>query len=203
MREGTAALLQADPEIEVVGLAADGAEALALAERRRPDVVLLDLEMPRMNGLDACAALRDRLPEVEVIVLTVSAREDDLWAALRVGAAGYLLKDMPPRELVDAVLAAGRGEPLVAAPMARRMLSEPDPLGELSAREREVLELVAEGLTNKSIGERLFLSEATVKTHVRNVLKKLHARNRAEAAALAARTLKRGHGRAPASEAPR
>src|SRR3954447_7093712 len=187
MREGTAALLHAEPDVEVVGLAADGVEAVALAERRRPDVVLLDLDMPRMNGLDACATLREKVPGVEVLVLTVSEREDDLWAALRLGAAGYLLKDMPPRALVDAVLAAGRGEPLVAASMARRMLSEPDPLGELSAREREVLELVAAGLTNRGIGERLYLSEATVKTHVRSVLKKLHARNRAEAAAVVAR----------------
>src|SRR3954449_12189704 len=192
MREGTAALLHAADGVEVVGLAADGVEALGLAERRCPDVVLLDLDMPRMGGLDACAALRDRHPDVEVLILTVSEREDDLYNALRLGAAGYLLKDMPPRELVDAVLAAGRGEPLVAAPMARRMLSEPDPLGGLSAREREVLELVAEGLTNKAIGERLFLSEATVKTHVRNVLKKLHARNRAQAAAFAARSLAGG-----------
>src|SRR3954471_1394800 len=201
MREGTAALLHADPDIEVVGLAADGAEAVALAERRRPDVVLLDLDMPRMNGLDACAALRERLPGVEVLILTVSEREDDLWAALRLGAAGYLLKDMPPRELVHAVLAAARGDPLVAASMARRMLSEPDPLGELSAREREVLELVAEGLTNRAIGERLFVSEAAGKTHGRNVLKKLHARNRAEAAAVGARALKPGPGRARGSEA--
>jgi two-component system NarL family response regulator len=203
MREGTAALLHAEPDVEVVGLAADGLEAVTLAERRRPDVVLLDLDMPRMNGLDACATLRERLPGVEVLVLTVSEREDDLWAALRLGAAGYLLKDMPPRDLVAAVLAAGRGEPLVAAPMARRMLSEPDPLGELSAREREVLELVAGGLTNRAIAERLFLSEATVKTHVRSVLKKLHARNRAEAAAVVARALKPGPDRTRAHEAPR
>jgi DNA-binding NarL/FixJ family response regulator len=188
MREGTAALLGAEEDLEVVGLAADGREALGLAERRCPDVVLMDLDMPGLDGLECCAALRERLPGVEVLVLTVSEREDDLYEALRLGAAGYLLKDMPPRELVAAVLAAGRGEPLIAPAMARRMLSEmPDPLGELSAREREVLELVASGLRNREIAQRLYLSEATVKTHVRSVLKKLRARNRAEAAAVAAR----------------
>src|SRR3954468_22007521 len=124
MREGTAALLEAHPGVEVVGLASGGGGALALAERRAPDVVLLDLDMPRMNGLDACAALRERVPGVEVLVLTVSEREDDLWAALRLGAAGYLLKDMPPRELVEAVLEAGRGDPRIAPRVAGRMLAE-------------------------------------------------------------------------------
>ena len=105
-------------------MAADGSEAVALAERRAPDVALLDLAMPRLNGIEACAILRERFPDIQVMILTASEREEDLYAALRLGAAGYLLKDMPPGELIEAVLEAGRGEPRIAPGMASRMLAE-------------------------------------------------------------------------------
>ncbi|MCA1700544.1 MAG: response regulator transcription factor [Actinobacteria bacterium] len=194
MREGTAALLEADERIEVAGLASNGRDALELAGRRAPDVVLLDLKMPLVGGIEACAAIRQQHPNTEVLILTVSDNEPDLWAALRVGAAGYLLKDMPPDELVEAVLDAGQGEPRIAARMASRLLKEfsgpdrtDDPLFELSPREREVLARLSEGLRNREIAQRLVVSEATVKTHVRHILEKLRLRNRAEAAAFATR----------------
>jgi DNA-binding NarL/FixJ family response regulator len=155
MREGTAALLAADSRIEVVGLASGGREAVELAARLKPDVALLDVGMPDIGGVEACAAIR-------------------------VGASGYLLKDIPPGELVAAVLGAGSGSPVVMASSA-----EPDV--ELSVREREVLELIGRGLRNREIAERLVVSEATVKTHVRHILEKLRLRNRAEAAAFAVR----------------
>jgi DNA-binding NarL/FixJ family response regulator len=177
MREGTAALLAADPRIEVVGLASGGREAVELAARLEPDVALLDVGMPDIGGVEACAAIRARVPEVRVLMLTVSEDALDVRAALRVGAGGYLLKDMPPRELVEAVLS---GERVV-------MASADAPEDELSVREREVLELIGQGLRNREIAERLIVSEATVKTHVRHVLEKLRLRNRAEAAAYAAR----------------
>ena len=196
MREGTAALLGTDPRIEVVGLAKDGREAIELAASRDPDVALLDINMPALRGIEACAVLRERHPDIEVLILTVSEHEPDLYAALRVGASGYLLKDMPPDELLEAVLEAGRGEPRIAPRMAGALLAEladdaegaaPDPFEGLSEREREVLGLLAEGLRNREIAERLVITEATVKTHVRHVLEKLRFRNRAEAAAFAAR----------------
>ena len=201
MREGTSALLDADERISVVALARDGAEAIDRAIETNPDVVLLDLNMPTLGGIAACAVLRDRLPHAHVLILTVSEDEDDLYAALRMGAAGYLLKDMPPRDLVDAILSVDGGEPQIAPAMAVRLLSDlrtpapvrPDHRQEtdlgatLSEREQEVLALLARGLRNQEIADALFIGLATVKTHVRHILEKLRFRNRAEAAAYAAR----------------
>jgi two-component system NarL family response regulator len=211
MREGTAALLEADPRISVVGLARDGAEAVGQSVALTPDVVLLDLNMPGVGGIEACAELRARLPATQVLMLTVSEHEEDLYAALRMGASGYLLKDMPPHELVEAILRVGGGEPQIAPRMAVRLLADltvpsrppPPPIGAdraskgmvddtLSEREQEVLALLAEGLRNREIADRLFITEATVKTHVRHILEKLQFRNRAEAAAYAARRQRPG-----------
>ena len=176
MREGTAALLAADERIEVVGLASGGREAVELAARLEPDVALLDVGMPDIGGVEACAAIRARLPDIRVLMLTVSEDALDVRGALRVGASGYLLKDIPPGELVAAVLGADRV-----------MASTEAPDDELSVREREVLELIGRGLRNREIAERLVVSEATVNTNVRHVLETLRLRNRAEAAAFAAR----------------
>lgn len=197
MREGTAALLAVEPRIAIVALAADGREAVERAVDTSPDVILLDLNMPKVGGIQASAVLRNRLPKAQILILTVSEQQEDLYAAVRVGAAGYLLKDMPPAALISAVLDIHRGEPTIAPQMVIRMLQElggtpagretPAPLSRLTERERQVLAQLGDGSTNREIAVRLHVSEATVKTHVRHVLEKLHLRNRIEAAAYAAR----------------
>ncbi len=197
MREGTAALLESDPRIEIVGLASNGRQAIERAIATRPDVVLLDLNMPEIRGIEACAVLRNRVPKTQVLILTVSEQEEDLYAAMRVGAQGYLLKDMAPSDLIESVLETGRGEPRIAPRMAARMLDdlrdadtwreERPAATRLSQREAQVLAHIARGATNREIAVSLQISGPTVKTHVRHVLEKLHVRNRVEAAAYAAR----------------
>jgi DNA-binding NarL/FixJ family response regulator len=193
-REALATLLAVRPEIEVVGEAADGAAALERAAALRPDVVLMDLHMPVLDGIAATVRLRVEQPEVRVLALTTFDDDEDVFSALRAGAVGYLLKDVTSDRLVEALLAAARGEsvlqPSVAARVVARFAQLPDegprrpqPLVvPLSERELEVLRLLADGCSNREIAGALFLAEGTVKNHVTNVLAKLGARDRTQAA---------------------
>jgi DNA-binding NarL/FixJ family response regulator len=199
-REALATLLEVRPEIEVVGEAADGEAALRRAADLRPDVVLMDLHMPVLDGIAATRRLRVEHPDVRVLALTTFDDDEDVFAALRAGAVGYLLKDVSGNRLVEALLAAARGEsvlqPSVAARVVARFAQLPDdapprpqPLVvPLSDRELEVLRLLADGASNREIAAALFLAEGTVKNHVTNVLAKLGARDRTQAA-LRARAL--------------
>jgi two-component system, NarL family, response regulator LiaR len=191
VREGLRTFLELQDGIEVAGEAADGEQAIALAERLRPDVVLMDLVMPALDGLGAMRALRDRVPEARVIVLTSFADDDRLLPALRAGAAGYLLKNAQPQELARAVRAAHAGEalldPFVAARLVEALAGDPEPLDRLTPREREVLGLIGRGFPNKLIARELELSEKTVKTHVGHVLAKLGVTDRTQAALVAVR----------------
>jgi NarL family two-component system response regulator LiaR len=193
VREGLRAFLDLQDGIEVAGEAADGEEALAAAERLRPDVVLMDLVMPRLDGVSALRALRERLPGARVIVLTSFLDDDKLLSALRAGAAGYLLKNAPPQELARAVRVAHAGEALLDPVVAARLVEslatseEDQPLERLTPREREVLELIGRGFPNKRIAQRLDVSEKTVKTHVGHVLAKLGVDDRTQAALFAVR----------------
>jgi DNA-binding NarL/FixJ family response regulator len=193
-REALATLLEVRPEIEVVGEAADGAEALDRVAGLQPDVVLMDLHMPVLDGIAATRRLRVERPEVRVLALTTFDDDEDVFAALRAGAVGYLLKDVSGDRLVEALLAAARGEsvlqPSVAARVVARFAELPDdapprpqPLVvPLSDRELEVLRLLADGGSNREIAAAMFLAEGTVKNHVTNVLAKLGARDRTQAA---------------------
>jgi DNA-binding NarL/FixJ family response regulator len=191
VREGLRAFLELQDGIEVAGEAADGEEAIAVAERLDPDVVLMDLVMPRLDGLGAMRELRERVPRARVIVLTSFLDDDKLLPALRAGAAGYLLKNAPPPELARAVRAAHAGEalldPVVAARLVETLAGDGDPLDRLTPREREVLELIGRGFPNKRIARRLEVSEKTVKTHVGHVLAKLGVTDRTQAAVVAVR----------------
>lgn len=193
VREGLRAFLELQEGIEVVGEAADGREAVETAVRLRPDVIVMDLVMPRLDGVAAMRELRESLPGARVIVLTSFLDDDKLLPALRAGAAGYLLKNARPQELARAVHAAHAGEtlldPVVAARLVETLAAAGDegPLDRLTPREREVLILIGRGFPNKLIARELRLSEKTVKTHVSHVLAKLGVTDRTQAAVLAVR----------------
>ncbi|MBF0661856.1 MULTISPECIES: response regulator [unclassified Rhodococcus (in: high G+C Gram-positive bacteria)] len=198
VRQGFGALLAAQPDISVLGDAPDGRAAVTEVARLRPDVVLMDVRMPEMNGLDAARLILSdtREPRSRVLMLTTFDLDDYVYEALGMGASGFLLKDAPADELVRAVRVVAKGEALLAPTVTRRLIADvtrrrpsrrrrDDTLGVLTPRELEVLELIAHGLSNTEIAERLFVAEQTVKTHVGKVLGKLHLRDRAQAVVIA------------------
>jgi DNA-binding NarL/FixJ family response regulator len=187
VRGGLVGWLDAQPDLDVVGEAGDGAEALALVAERAPDVVLMDLRMPRMDGVTAIERLAATHPGVRVLVLTTYDTDADIVRAVEAGASGYLLKDAPLPQLADAVRAASRGETVLAPPVAARLLSRlRAPAVEApTPRELEVLRGVARGLTNAEIGRELFIGEATVKTHLLRVFAKLGVDDRTRAVMVA------------------
>jgi DNA-binding NarL/FixJ family response regulator len=194
-RNGVASLLAAR-QFEVVGQAGTGLEAVRLAEALRPDLILMDIRMPGLDGLAATRLIKSAQPEVRIVILTVSEDDADLFEAIKSGAAGYLPKSLEADQFFALLEAVLRGEAGLTPNLANKILSEfarpaapaaPDP-DDLTPREHEVLALVAEGATNAEIAARLVVSENTVKFHVKNILQKLHARNRAEVVAFAARS---------------
>ncbi|MFI5528456.1 response regulator [Kitasatospora sp. NPDC051853] len=201
VRAGFAALLNAQSDIDVVGDAADGKQALEVSGRTHPDVVLMDVRMPEMDGLEAARRLLDPPPGVvhrpKVLMLTTFDVDDYVYEALRAGASGFLLKDAPPADLIAAVRVVAAGEALLAPSVTRRLIEDfarnrPAPrrdrrlqLNGLTPRETEVLELIARGLSNQEIAERLVVAEQTVKTHIGRILAKLDLRDRAQAVVLA------------------
>jgi DNA-binding NarL/FixJ family response regulator len=191
VRQGLRLYLRRDPEIEVVGEAADGEAAVELARSLRPDVVLMDLLMPRMDGIAATEAIRSELPEVEVVALTSVLEEGAVTGAIRAGAIGYLLKDTKAEALCRAIKGAAAGQVQLAPEAAARLMREvrvPESPEALTERETEVLKRVARGQANKEIAHALFVEERTVKSHVSSVLGKLGVKSRTQAALYAVRT---------------
>lgn len=195
-RRGVQSLLAGEPGFEVIGEASDGRTAVEAVVREMPDIVLMDLNMPGMGGLEATREILRRLPYVRILVLTVSEDEQDLFEAIKAGAQGYLLKNTDAVRLVEAIRQVHGGQPAISGPLAGKILTEmargttrPPHAGvdELGAREREVLQHLARGYSNKEIAAALYISENTVRNHVKNILAKLHLQNRVQAAAYAIR----------------
>ncbi|MFY7065592.1 response regulator [Nocardiopsis changdeensis] len=198
-RRGLVSVLDEEADIDVVGEAGDGEEAVRLAADSRPDVVLMDVWMPHARGIEACPRIREAVPHTKFIMLTMSDEESDLFDALKVGASGYLLKEIAVTDLPRAVRSIADGRSFINPTMATRLIGEfaelakqestPEPaaIPQLTPRETEVLKLVARSLNNREIGERLFITENTVKNHVRNILEKLQVHSRTEAAIYAVR----------------
>lgn len=191
VRAGLVALLSQEPSLEVIGEADNGQEALALLEEALPDVVLMDIQMPVMNGVAATRQIKARWPQVEVLILTTYDDDELLFSGLQAGAKGYLLKDAPPEELLRGIQAVAQGQSLLTPQLAAKLvgrLHEPPP-EQPTERELEILQLIAKGAANKEIAAALFISENTVKTHISNLFAKLGARDRTEAVT---RALSRG-----------
>lgn len=197
VRKGLAMLLGNEDDIEIVGQAAEGSGAIQVVERETPDVVLMDVQMPGMDGLEATKQLLENGSGSRIVILTTFERDEYIFEALRLGASGFLLKNAPPEELIDGVRIVASGQALLSPSVTRRVIGSfsggsapteaPNGLEHLTDRESEVLQLIAEGLSNAEIAERLIVGEATVKTHVSNVLSKLHLRDRVQAVVLAHR----------------
>jgi len=192
MRQGLKTILDLESGFQVVGEAGDGTTAVKLALKLRPDIILMDVQMPERNGVEATAAICQAWPEAKIIILTTFDRDDYVFAGVRAGAVGYLLKDLPARKLVETIRAVQAGEvfiqPEIASRALRATLHPADGLIEpLSDREREVLVMLAQGIANKEIADKLHIAEGTVKNHVSNILGKLQAQNRTQAADIARR----------------
>src|SRR2546428_13989253 len=192
-RRGLEMVLGNEPDLELVGEASDGQEAIEKAQETMPDVVLMDVRMPKRSGIEATAQIKELLPHVKILMLTISDEEADLYEAIKAGASGYLLKEISIEEVPDAIRSVWSGQSRISPSMASKLLSEfaamsqrsgdPKQAGaKLTEREMQVLRLVAQGLSNKDIAEQLSISENTAKNHIRNILDKLHLHSRTEAA---------------------
>jgi DNA-binding NarL/FixJ family response regulator len=198
-RRGLSMVLESEPGIEVVGEAEDGEAVVQAVEELAPDVVLMDVRMPKLSGIEATKAIAESAPTTRIVMLTVSDEEEDLYEAIKAGAAGYLLKEISIEEVAEAIRSVVSGQSLITPSMASKLLAEFSnlskkaearqavPTPQLTSRELEVLKLVAQGMSNKEIAAELYISENTVKNHVRNILEKLHLHSRMEAVVYAVR----------------
>jgi len=198
-RRGLQMVLEQEDDLELIGEASDGVEVVAKAQELMPDVILMDVRMPKRSGIQAASDIKDALPHVKILMLTISDEEADLYEAIKAGASGYLLKEIPIEEVADAIRSVWAGQSRISPSMASKLLTEFAAISKASAekpqmpaprltdREMEVLGLVAQGLNNRDIAKQLYISENTVKNHIRNILEKLHLHSRMEAVVYAVR----------------